>query len=174
MLRPLSKLLLVPFLLITAGFGARLNAQEAHPSDLTANDLAEALSIHWWTIKLPPHLGPKAEVGVGAMTSDGKKLEGGGGFSGGNLGDKLRVYCWEDSTAHLMKVVIKLENGNMSGMYLKDYFKDAAVGGPSNGAVLNVGDSLIKFDASKSPSMVGGNAMLPGQTGLRVVIGQRP
>src|SRR5450755_2767717 len=98
-------LLLVALIFVTVGLDQKMNAQEARPQDLTANDLAEALSVHWWTVKLPPHLGPKAMVGVEAITADGKKLDGGGGFSGGDLGDKMRIYVWEDAGSHETKVI---------------------------------------------------------------------
>jgi hypothetical protein len=151
--------------------GQSLNAQELHPSDLTANDLAEALSVHWWTVKLPHDLKPKDMVGVEAISSDGKRLEGSGGFSaqtGVPIGDTMRIYCWEDKASHLTNIVMKTSCGTFT-MFLKDYFKGAALAAQPNGAVLNVGDILLNFDSSKSPSFSGVN-LSKGQVGLRVVI----
>lgn len=148
------------------------SAQERRVSDLTANDLAEALGVHWWIVKLPEDIGPKDMVGVESVSSDGKVLQGGGGFSGPGaaLGREIRIYCYEDKAAKQSYVLIKTKAGE-AGVPFDDYFKYGGIGGAANGAVLNVGDILLKF--SKQGSFTGGNEMLPGQVGLKVVITHR-
>jgi hypothetical protein len=166
-----SALALVFILMI---FGGRVSAQEQRVSNLTANDLAEALGVHWWIVKLPDGIGPKDVVGVEAVSADGKVLQGGGGFSGPGsaLGREIRIYCYEDKAAKVTYVQIKTKGGG-AGIPFDDYFKDAGVGGAANGSVLNVGDILIKFDNTKNVSFTGGNELLPGQVGLKVVITHR-
>ncbi len=144
-------------------------------SGLTANDLAEVLGVHWWIVRLPEGIGPKDWVGVQSVSSDGKVLQGGGGFSGPGaaLGREIRIYCYEDKAANRAYVQINTKGGG-AGVPFDDYFKDAAIGGVANGVVLNVGDILIKFDKTKNASFTGGNDMNPGQVGLKVVITHRP
>ena len=155
-----------------------VGAQESHPSDLTANDLAEMLSIHWWTIQLPKDLKPKDMVGVEIVSADGKRLEGGGGVSswpgGKSLGNSIKIFCWEDEALRLANVRIKTADGSAGGFHLKDYFKSGASFGSPNGAVLKVGDVLIKFSSSPTASFSDGDALEPGQVGLRVVITRKP
>jgi hypothetical protein len=74
----------------------------------------------------------------------------------------------------LLKVRSEIADDGAATASYTDYLKGAAVGGPGNGAVQNVGDILMKFDSTKSPSFTGGNVMSPGQVGLRVCIERRP
>jgi len=147
---------------------------ERHVSDMTANDLAEATGVHWWIVRLPEPSTPKDMVGIEVISSDGKVLTGGGGMGGEfSWGGELRVYCYEESALNRMTVAYKAKNGGLAVERFDDYFKGAATSGASNGTVLNVGDILLKFDNTKSPSFTGGNVMYPGQVGIRVAINRR-
>lgn len=171
------KRFLMVIILLKLGSCACLNAQEVQVSDLTANDLSEVLGIHWWIVQLPGKLGPKDTVTTEFVSSDGKIIGGGCGFSSGDgqnkIGDKVRIFCWEDRVAQQANVMIKLKSGGAGTAPTKDYFKGAAIGGASNGAVMKVGDILLKFDSTKSPSFTGGNVLNDGQVGLRVSITQK-
>ncbi len=171
MRKPIFGVIVVVVLM--AVFWLGMKAQEHRGQHhLTANDLAEALAIHWWIVKLPPNLGPKDMVGVELVSSDGKRLAGGGGFSGGKIGPEIKIYCWEDEAANVAKVAINTLGQGSGTMMVTNYFKNAAVGGASNGTVLNVGDNLLIFDQSTTPSFNG--TMQNGQVGLRVAITKRP
>jgi hypothetical protein len=150
-----------------------LKAEEHHVSNLTANELAEALDIHWWVVKIPSNLGPKDSVGISLVSSDGKEVAVGTSISSGpgkiKLGELAKIFCWEEKASGHMKLKLEVA-GTVGSSYAQDYFNNAACGGPENGSVLNPGDILLKFDSSKSPSITGGNALLPGQFGLKVVI----
>jgi len=162
----------VGLILIAFEIGRWSTIFEAHPSDLTTRDLSDVLSLYWWTVNIPTDLKPKDMVGVELISSDGKTLEGGGGFSPTTepIGSTMRVYCWEDKGSHQMNVMLKTEKGDVATTYFTDYFKGAANGGYANGTVLNVGDILLKFDPSKTPSLSGSDELSDGQIGLRVVV----
>jgi hypothetical protein len=118
---------LIAAIVLATGAGSVGRAQEAHPSDLSANDLAEALNVHWWTVQLPHDLGPNDDVGVEAISSDGKTLEGPSGFSEGPGGKKIegpiRVFCRENEVRRLIEILIKLPDGSIASFPIKDYFE---------------------------------------------------
>ena len=163
--------LLFALLFVFGGTLTNSFGQEVRASDLTANDLAEVLGVHWWTVKIPANLGSKDTVGIELFASDGKKLGGGGAFSGVNLGSEVRIFCYEEKSEKLGIVVIRTKGGTAT-FPIEDYFRYGGVGGASNGSVLHLQDTLIKF--SKEASFNGGNELLPGQVGMRVVVTRRP
>ena len=152
---------------------SQLKADERATSNLTANELAAVLDMHWWMVEIPSNLGPKDSVAISFVSSDGKEVAGAISISPGpgkiKLGTRVKVFCWEDKAARQMKVRLEVA-GTVGGGYVHDYFDNAACGGPANGYVLHPGDVLLKFDSSKNPSLGSGNVLTPGQIGLEVVI----
>ena len=148
-------------------------AQERRANALTADDLAVALGVHWWIVKIPSDLSPNVEIRVEVDSADGKMLEGGPGFSAPNLGKEARIYCYEIPGSNQMKVLITTERGE-SSVLLNNYFKGSGYTGAANGAVLSSDDVLLKFDKTKGAHFTGGNELTPGQIGLKVHITRRP
>jgi len=150
-----------------------LKADDRQASSLTANELAEALDIHWWIVEIPSDLGPKDSVGLSLVSSNGKEVAGGTSISPGpaniNLGTSVKVFCWEERSSGHMNLKLEVA-GNMGSSYAHDYFHNAACGGPGNGSILKPGDLLLKFDSSKNATLTAGNTLSPGQVGLKVVI----
>jgi len=159
--------------LLASTLAVKAQTSENRASSLTANQLAEVIGVHWWIVRLPSDLGLKDKVCVSFVNYDGKEVAEGCGFSSGpglnKLGPEAKVFCWEDEASHQIRVQMQI-SGNTGTSPVKDFFDQAAVGGPANGTVLKPDDILIKFDSSKRASMTNGNELLPGQIGMKVVI----
>ena len=145
-------------------------------SGLTKKEFGTAQNIHWWTVKIPSDLGPKDMVGISFISSDGKEIDGlnqlslGPGSNGAKFGPFLNVACWEDTSSGRMKLKEKVKGCGSCGTDYEDYLAHAVSSGPSNGSLLHPGDLLLKFDLAKNSTFAPGNALLPGQIGLRVAV----
>jgi len=163
-------------LLLLTTFACNAPAQERRLDDLTANDLAEALGVHWWIVKVPHPQSPKDSIKVELVSADGKVLPGGGALGGQfDWGGEVRVYCYEELALHQLKVMLKTKDATEGGYYFDDYFKSAsASGGVANGTVVSVADVFMKFNVTKAGTLTGGTVLGPGEIGLRVVIKHMP
>jgi hypothetical protein len=142
--------------------------QGVHPEMLSADDLAQALSIHWWILQAPADVKSGDQVYWEVVGPDGKPEDGSGSFrlEATDANAKIRIYCWEDENLHRAKVVIQTRKSASNGTFT-DYFEGRSSSGPTNGSVVNSGDVVLKFDSATAANFTGDNTVLSGQVGLK-------
>jgi len=149
----------------------------ADPSQLTANELADVLGIHWWVFNVPADTRHGDTVGVQWVSADGPSPVEGNVSVGLEQGDDLvKIFLRYDPDTG--QTTIKLARGNRPGG-AQSAFGDAPFEGRNeiaigNGCEVKEGDILIKLQ-KKVPgettyTVDSGNTLKPGEVGLKVVV----
>lgn len=152
--------------------GNALAADNATP--LSAEELAEVLGVHWWTVRLPDAFKPGDTIGVQWISSDGTGLTGCSATmvnTSLNPGAIVKIYCHDQPGGPAL--TIKTPNGELNTTFPAISLTAAAVGGLPNGAFANNGDILLKL-VKRAPdgslTVAPGNSLNSGDIGLRLVI----
>jgi hypothetical protein len=141
---------------------------------LTADDLAEALGVHWWAVRLPDNFKPGDSILVQWIASDGTGLTGCSASMVNTAmtpGAIIKIYCHDQSGGPALE--IKTPNGELNTTFPAISLTAAALGGLPNGAFANNGDILLKVvkrAADGSLTVAPGNTLNRGDIGLRLVV----
>ncbi len=158
---------------LSFGLDQRLHSEESKPTDLTVNDLAEVLGVHWCIVQLPKDIGANDTIVIEIVSSTGQETVSNSSSFASNRGDKIKFLFWEDEASkyeHMMATWLNGDPGvhSSAGDMTKftDYVPDS--GGPSNGTIMKVGDILFTFSKGKKGSY--SPQLKPDQIGYKVVI----
>jgi len=145
-----------------------------NPATLSADDLAEALGLHWWSVRLPDNFKPGDTIGVQWISSDGTGIPGSSATMVNTSlvpGAIVKIYCRDQPGGPALE--IKSPNGELNTTFPAITLTAAAVAGLPNGALANNGDLLLKL-VNRAPdgtlAIAPGNTLNPGDIGLRLVI----
>jgi hypothetical protein len=141
---------------------------------LTADDLAEALGMHWWAVRLPDNFKPGDTIGIQWISSDGAGITGSSATMVNTslvAGAIVKIYCHDQPGGPALE--IKSPNGELNTTFPAISLNAAALGGLPNGASANNGDILLKL-VKRAPdgslTVAPGNTLNPGDIGLRLVV----
>jgi hypothetical protein len=148
------------------------------PTQLSANELAEVLGVHWWFIRFPDTIKSGASIGVQWIDSDGSQLAGGSATMTNTsltAGVIAKIFCKE--TPNGPEITIRTPGGFINTSFPDVSFAKAAIGGLANGTEAHTGDVLLKLvwrAKDGSLTVYPGNTLNPGDIGLRVFIRPAP
>lgn len=136
----------------------------AKSENLSAKDLARAMGVDWWSVRLPEGDQPLMLRFV-LKNSDGtKNYSGAMGFPPGIT---IKVYCWPAEDKEWLKVSITSEKSVMKTMIKNPFSKAKVVAYPVQiGDTTDLGQFLIK--GSKEREVTSEQSLKDGEFGLFV------
>jgi hypothetical protein len=144
------------------------------PVSLTADELAEALGVHWWAVRLPDNFKPGDSIGVQWISSDSTAVTGCSVTMVNTSmvpGAIVKIYCHDQPGGPALTIHSPFGVANTTFPAIS--LTAAALGGLANGAFANNGDILLKV-VNRAPdgslTVAPGNTLNPGDIGLRLVI----
>ncbi|MBN1256871.1 MAG: hypothetical protein JXA52_04120 [Planctomycetes bacterium] len=142
----------VNLVLVVMLFVCLIIALEFLPSEettLTADDLAKAQGISWWTMTVPPGM-EKATFGLRFKTTAGTK--GGGGCSGLQPGEKFKVFICAPEEGQFRYTVLGDTMSMSSSANLPDGYTDIQCHSQrvASGSEFYPGKVLIKYSNDSS------------------------
>ena len=136
--------------------------------DLTVADIASALDMKFWNVRLPEDHGPDDVVSFACKYSDGRIVSQGGSSSseweGGTI---LKVIVWGGEDGKQLKYMFKSNGGMIKSSFDMTDEMPGSTSSFSIGKTVDPGDLLMKFAKNSS---LGGRDIRPGDLGLIVHI----
>jgi hypothetical protein len=173
-------ILLSAFLMIAVMLAATHHpdtTQAADDSQLSANELAESLGVHWWRFNVPTDIHPDDRVSVRWFTTSGSSPGAGIGFIQTQqkpIG-QIKIFCWSAGNRTMVKMT---STGVEGSSYSDDILTDHNISCMNNGSVIKEGDFMLI--TSKEPHPKANYPTFPGrmpepdEMGLKIEIERKP
>lgn len=164
----ISRVLLTVTFICFATFGCKdraggLGVATKDAQELEAADVAKALGMSYWQVKLPTDLKQSDLLGVTYKHSDGT-IDGMGGSTGWEAGSVVKVMVWPaDDSAGFRYSVIHARNAMRGELRENEEYKGISMQ-LSEGKVVDAEDVLMKF--SKSSCIAVPTEVRPGELGV--------
>jgi hypothetical protein len=168
---------------------ADIASADPAPSNLTPEDIAGVLGLHWWILNVPADAGDNAAVKIHWAVSNPDKDPDVATISDVKPGEILKLFYMAGDSAHEPKFGITslstYHSGGIASFAAYCYsdmsppadFVLGAVTSIGNGSVVKSGDILIK-EARKIPDIdteiAPGNALKPNEIGLKIELTKEP
>jgi hypothetical protein len=157
------KLFLTMSLICFVVFGCKERDESAEiHTVLSATDIAYALGMNWWTVRLPSDLDPNDFVTVTYKHPDGS-IESQGGSSNWQAGAIVKVMVWPSADGTRLRYSLLHEKNSLRGNLITKPGKSGTSLGFSKGKMVKVGDVLMKFSEK---SCIATSDVRPDEIGL--------
>jgi hypothetical protein len=166
-------MLITGMALVCAGF-VRIAMAGENGLGLSADDLADALGIHWWTVQLPADMPGTGTIVIQWISANGMGLTGQSASMTNKsmtAGAVIKIFCRDEPGGAAL--TIKTPGGDLSTTFPGISFTGATLGGLPDGSEAKSNDVVLKV-VRRNPDgtliVPPGNTLNPGDLGMRVVI----
>ena len=136
---------------------------------LEAADIAKALGMNWWQIRLPADLDPNDFVTLTYKHPDGS-IESQGGSNKWQAGSIVKVLVWSNEDSNKLRYAVLHKDSILKGsLAMKSQMKCVCMTF-ARGKILNAGDVLMKFSEQ---NVLASSEIRPGEIGLILHINRK-
>lgn len=138
-------------------------------AELSAPELAQALGVDWWEVRLPGAQSDQFMVGLQLDFGDGRKplTTGESNFTGGS---KIKVFRQSIPNSEQMYVALISEKGKTLSTTLPKLFSGMYIGIAPVGSTTNPGEYLCKGSKKTTGHIESSQSLGPNECGLKVVV----
>jgi len=157
----------IPGITVNPGSSARPSS-----SQLTTDELADTLGVHWWIFNVPADIHVDDTVSIQWFSPSG--CYSGTGIGVLNPGEQVKIFCWPAGDGTRIRLVAA--KGVAESWNTNMLLADRTVHGVPNGTVVSEGDFLLKAKARgpwENVAMDPKNALKPDELGLKLTIARK-
>lgn len=157
------KLLLTMTLICFFVFGCKERDKSVEIDTVVdATDIAHALGMNWWKVRLPSDLDPNDFVTVTYKYPDGS-IESQGASSNWQAGSIVKVMVWPSEDSTRLRYSLFHKENSLRGDLVRKPNKSGPSMSFSNGKTVNAEEVLMKFSEK---SCIATSDVRPGEIGL--------
>ena len=157
------KLLFIMTVICFAVIGCQKRDEASeNEATLEAADIAKALGMNWWQVRLPADLDPNDFITVTYEHPDGS-IESQGGSTGWQAGSIVKVLAWSNEDGNKLRYAVLHKDGLLKGSLSIESQMKGVTMTFSRGKILNAGDVLMKFSEK---NVLASSEIHPGEIGL--------